>query len=263
MQFMETSAGKFHYRLEGPEDAPVIVLSNSLGTNLAMWDAQAPAFSQKFRVLRYDTRGHGLSGVTQGPYSIEQLGRDVLALLDSLQIPRAVFCGISLGGMTGIWLGIQAAERLNGLILCNTAGRIGTTEGWNARIAKIRESGMASVAQAVVGRWFTPRFIARAPETAEAARQMLISTRVEGYAACCAAIRETDMRPSLAKVTVPTLVIAGTHDGVTTPADAAFLVKNIPGARGAEIGAAHLSNIEAPGNFNKSVLRFLSAREAR
>ena len=263
MHFIETSAGKFHYLLEGPDGTPAIVLSNSLGTNLAMWDAQAHAFSHKFRVLRYDTRGHGLSSDSKGPYSIEQLGRDVLALLDSLQITRAVFCGISLGGMTGMWLGIHAAERLNGLILCNTAGRIGTAEGWNARMAKIRESGMESVAQAVVGRWFTPRFVARSPQTVEAARQMLISTPVEGYAACCAAIRDADLRPSLAKVNVPTLVIAGTHDGVTTPADAAFLVKNIRGALGAEIGAAHLSNIEAPGNFNKSVLRFLSAREAR
>lgn len=263
MHFMDTTTGKFHYLLEGPEDAPVIVLSNSLGTNLAMWDAQAHALSHKFRVLRYDTRGHGLSVVTHGPYSIDQLGRDVLALLDSLQISRAVFCGISLGGMTGMWLGVHAAERLNALILCNTAGRIGTAEGWNTRIAKIRESGMESVAQAVVGRWFTPRFVAHAPETVEAAQRMLTATPAEGYAACCAAIRDADLRPSLAKVGVPTLVIAGTHDAVTTPADAAFLVKNIPGARGAEIGAAHLSNIEAPGNFNKSVLRFLSAREAR
>lgn len=263
MHFMETTAGTFHYRLEGPEDAPVIVLSNSLGTNLAMWDAQAHAFAHKFRVLRYDTRGHGLSVVTEGPYSIAQLGRDVLALLDSLQIQRAAFCGISLGGMTGMWLGVHAAKRLSALILCDTAGRIGTAEGWNARIAKIRESGMESVAEAVVGRWFTPRFIARSPEKVEAAKHMLTSTPVEGYAACCAAIREADLRPSLAKVGVPALVIAGTHDAVTTPADAAFLVKNIPGASGAEIGAAHLSNIEAPANFNKSVLRFLTAREAR
>ncbi|MGH9699396.1 MAG: 3-oxoadipate enol-lactonase [Candidatus Acidiferrales bacterium] len=263
MHFMETTAGKFHFRLEGPEDAPVIVLSNSLGTNLAMWDAQAAAFAHKFRVLRYDTRGHGLSVVTEGPYSIDQLGGDVLTLLDSLKIHSAVFCGISLGGITGMWLGVHAPQRLNALILCNTAGRIGTAEGWNARIAKIRESGMESVAQAVVGRWFTPRFIAHSPEKVEAAKQMLTTTPVEGYAACCAAIREADLRPSLAKVGVPALVIAGTHDGVTTPADAAFLVKNIPGARGANIGAAHLSNIEAPANFNKSVLRFLTAREAR
>ena len=174
MTYTNVNGARFHYRLDGAADAPVVVLSNSLGTNLAMWDSQIPALSQKFRVLRYDSRGHGQSDVAPGPYTIETLGRDVVGLLDALQIPTAHYCGLSVGGLIGQWLGINASKRFKSLTLCNTAARIGTVEGWNSRIASITEGGMAPIANGVASRWFTEDFAKRAPATVEATRQMLL-----------------------------------------------------------------------------------------
>src|ERR1700723_123201 len=164
MTYTEIDRARFHYQIDGAANAPVVVLSNSLGTNLAMWDAQIPALSQKFGVLRYDSRGHGLSDVTPGPYTIEGLGRDVVGLLDALQISTAHYCGLSVGGMIGQWLGINASKRFKSLTLCNTAARIGTTDGWNTRISAVREGGMAAIANGVISRWFTEDFAKRAPE---------------------------------------------------------------------------------------------------
>src|ERR1700735_4691627 len=174
MSFAEISDARMNYRFDGPENAPVIVLSNSLGTNLSMWDPQAAVLCETFRVLRYDTRGHGLSTVTPGPYTIEQLGRDVIALLDALKIDSAYFCGLSMGGMIGIWLGVNAANRMKGLALCNTAAKIGTADGWNARIKDVKERGMAAIATTVVLRWFSEDFVKKLPEVAEARRQLVL-----------------------------------------------------------------------------------------
>ena len=262
MAHTNANGARFHYRLDGLAGAPVVVFSNSLGTNLAMWDAQIPALAQKFRVLRYDSRGHGLSDVTPGPYTIETLGRDVVGLLDALQIPTAHYCGISVGGLIGQWLGINASKRFKSLTLCNTAARIGTIDGWNTRIAAVKESGIAPVANGVVSRWFTEDFAKRAPAQVEAARQMLLHSPPEGYVATCAALRDEDLRAAVSRVNSPTLVISGAHDVATTPADGRFIAEKVPGAQYLELNAAHLSNIEAAGPFTSALLKFLEQQEA-
>jgi 3-oxoadipate enol-lactonase len=257
MPFVESDGARFHYRIDGSEQAPAIVLSNSLGTNLSMWDAQIPALAARFRVLRYDTRGQGQSSVTPGPYSLMQLGRDVIHLLDELEIERAHFCGLSMGGMTGMWLGVYRATRVERLVLCNTAARIGSPEIWNARIEAVRQGGMAAIADIVIQRWFTPRFIAHAPESIERTRQMILATPPEGYMANCGAIRDMDQRETISDISAPTAVIAGINDPVTTISDAQYIVDRVAGAQYAELDAAHLSNIEAAEHFTQVLLRFL------
>ena len=257
MLFVDVGDLRTHYVLTG-DNEPVLVLSNSLGTDLSMWEPQMAELGRRFRIVRYDTRGHGLSSVTAGEYTIEQLGRDVLALLDSLCLDRVHFCGLSMGGMIGIWLGIHAPGRLHRLVLCNTAARIGTREMWNARIATVGKDGMKLVAAAVIERWFTPEFRASFPEKVARARQMLENTSPEGYAACCAAIRDMDQREALAQIQVPTLVIYGGSDSVIPLSDAHFLTGRIRGAEGLELPAAHLSNVEQADAFTEAVRNFLS-----
>src|SRR5229473_2390071 len=259
MPVLKSGDARIHYALEGQSGSPVLVFSNSLGTNYSMWDLQVREFHKKFRCLRYDTRGHGQSSCTPGPYSIEQLGKDVIALLDALDLDRVHFCGLSMGGMTGMWLGANAPERLNKLALCNTAAKIGTSEVWNARIEAVRKNGMKSVAAAVVERWFSPAFREKPPATVSSTLKMLEAANPEGYAACCAAIRDFDFREQLSRIRVPTLVIAGAHDPSTPPADGRFLADQIQGAQYAELDAAHLSNIEAQDRFNNEVAKFLNS----
>src|SRR5580704_3346287 len=263
MPFVESGDLRLNYRFDGPENAPVIVLSNSLGTNLSMWDPQANVLCEKFRVLRYDTRGHGLSTVTPGPYTIEQLGCDVVALLDALKIESAYFCGLSMGGMIGIWLGIHAANRMKGLVLCNTAAKIGTADAWNARIKDVKERGMAAIATTVVLRWFSEDFVKKSPEVIEAMRQMLLQAPPEGYAACCAAVRDADFSQDLSRVTARTVVIAGALDPVISTSDARLVANGIPGASYLELQASHLSNIEAAPQFTEALLKFLNEPEAK
>ena len=257
MPFVDLGDLRTHYDLP-QSDRPILVFSNSLGTDFSMWDPQLPELSQRFRVLRYDTRGHGQSSVTAGDYSIEQLGRDVLSLLDKLRLDRVHFCGLSMGGMIGIWLGIHSPDRLHRLVLCNTAARIGTKEMWNARIATVRKDAMKPVAAAVVERWFTPEFRAAFPHKVARAQQMLDATPPNGYAACCAAIRDMDHRDAVAQIKTPTLVIYGGKDPVTPQVDAQFLTDNIRGSIKVELFAAHLSNVEQPDAFTQAVNDFLS-----
>jgi 3-oxoadipate enol-lactonase len=246
-----------HYALTGNKE-PVLVFSNSLGTDFSMWDPQMAELERSFRILRYDTRGHGKSSVTPGDYSIEQLGRDVVGLLDSLRLDRVHFCGLSMGGMIGIWLGIHAPSRLHRLVLSNTAARIGTKEIWNGRIATVRKDGMKLVAAAVVERWFTPEFRAASPEKVARAQQMLENSPPEGYAACCAAIRDMDQRDAVAQIKVPTLVIYGGSDPVIPASEAHFLREHIRGAVEVELAAAHLSNVEQASAFTDAMSKFLS-----
>ncbi|NMX65115.1 3-oxoadipate enol-lactonase [Pseudomonas sp. WS 5079] len=263
MGFVRLADGELNYQLEGPEGAPVLVLSNSLGTDLQMWDTQMPAFTEHFRVLRLDTRGHGKSLVTEGPYSIEQLGRDVLALLDALDIQRAHFCGLSMGGLIGQWLGINAGERLLKLVLCNTAARIGTPEIWNPRIDMVLRDGQAAMVglrDASIARWFTADFAQAHPDQAKRITDMLAATSPQGYAANCGAVRDADLREQLASIKVPTLVIAGTEDAVTPPAGGHFIQARVAGAEYAEFYAAHLSNVQAGAAFSDRVLTFLLDR---
>jgi 3-oxoadipate enol-lactonase len=259
MPFVDVGDLRTHYELTGDQDS-VLVFSNSLGTNYSMWDPQMPRLAQRFRILRYDTRGHGQSSVTPGDYTIEQLGRDVLGLLDALGIGRVRFCGLSMGGMIGMWLGVNAPDRLHRLILCDTAARIGAKEMWNKRIATVRKDGMKSVAAAVIERWFTPEFRASYPQKVASTQAMLENSPPDGYAACCAAIRDMDQREAVAQIKVPTLVIYGGKDPATPPAEARFLVERIRGSQSVELNAAHLSNVEQADAFTEAVDDFLSKR---
>ena len=261
MPFVEVGEVRTHYALTGDEE-PVLVFSNSLGTDFSMWDPQMAELQRHFRILRYDTRGHGQSSVTPGDYTIEQLGRDVLGLLDSLRVDRVDFCGLSMGGMIGMWLAVHAPSRLHRLVLANTAARIGTKEMWNARIATARRDGMKPVAAAVIDRWFTPEFRASprgsSAEKVARAQRMLENSPPEGYAACCAAIRDMDQRETIAQINAPTLVIYGRSDPGTPEADAQFLTDRIRGAVKVELAAAHLSNVEQADAFTEVVSNFLA-----
>lgn len=248
---------KLHYAVSGPDDAPAVVLSNSLGTALDMWDAQAAALARRYRVVRYDTRGHGRSEVPAPPYTIDDLGRDVLSLLDSLDIERAHFVGLSMGGVTGQWLGIHAPSRIDKLVLSNTAARVGTADGWHARAELVRARGMDEVAAASPARWFTPSFISSHPARVDALIAQVRQTPPQGYAGCCEALAETDLRDTIDRIAAPTLVIAGEHDPLTTVADAQFIVERIRGARLATLSASHLSNVEAEASFNDVLAPFL------
>lgn len=259
MPFLEAGELRIHYALSGRENAPVVVLSNSLGTNFSMWDPQVPALELEFRLLRYDQRGHGLTSVTPAPYTNEMLGRDVLRLLDSLKLEKVSFCGLSMGGMTGMWLGLHAPERIRKLVLSNTAAKIGTAETWNPRIETIRKSGMKAIAPGVVERWYTPEFRGNSPEAAAATLRMLESTSLEGYVGCCEAIRDADQRDAISAIRLPTLVIAGAKDPATPPASGRFIADRIPGAQYVELPATHLSNIEAPTQFTSELIRFLKS----
>lgn len=259
MPSIDIAGSTFNYRFDGPSGASVLVLSNSLGTDLTMWEPQMPAFTRHFRVLRYDTRGHGASAATPGPYRIAQLGADVLALLDALGLDRVHFCGLSMGGMIGQWLGVNAGARLGRLVLCNTAALIGPADLWDKRIAAVEAGGMAAITDGVIARWFTDAFVAGHPEAVAPVRAVLEATDPAGYTAACAAVRDMDQRAAVAAITVPTLVIAGTHDLATPPADGRFLAGAIPGARYLELPAAHLSNIEDADAFTAGVLDFLAA----
>jgi len=246
-----------HAELAGPEGAPVLMLSNSLGTNLHMWDDQVAPFTRHFRVLRYDRRGHGRSGAPAGPYSMERLGRDALAVLDALGIDRVSWCGLSMGGMVGQWLGANAPERIDKLVLSNTACYYADRSFWAERIALVRKSGVAPLAALTMERWFTKAFRDRAPPVIARMTEMFLKTSPEGYVGCIEAIRDMDHRALLAKITAPTLVIAGRHDPATPLELNEFIQAHIPGARLAVLDTAHIANVEAPQAYADTVLEFL------
>lgn len=258
-EILAPGPGQIAYALEGPSGAPVLVLSNSLGTTMSMWQAQATALSRRFRVLRYDTRGHGASGggnAAVDGYTLDQLGGDVLRLLDALDIERAHFCGISMGGLTGLWLGVHAGHRLHRLAVANSAAMIGSPGGWRQRAAQVRESGMGAVADGAAARWFTPAF-----QRAAAAQALVDGLRASppaGYAACCAALAGADLREAIGAIAVPTLLLAGRHDPVTTVDDARAMQARIPAALYAELDASHLSNVEAEAEFTRQLQLFLA-----
>lgn len=253
-----TDGCRVAWQMQGPQGAPVLVLSNSLGTDMTMWDGQMAAFCARFQVLRYDTRGHGGSTVTPGDYGLDRLGRDVVELLDHLGIARAHFCGLSLGGMTGQWLGVFAAARIDRLVLANTSSFMGPPDSWQQRMDLVRAKGMAAIADGVLQRWYTPAFVADDSAACRASRAQLLATKAQGYAGCCAAIRDMDMRPVARLISAPGLVIAGSQDPATPPDHAESLAAAINGARLVSLPAAHLSNIEQPSAFSAAVLDFLS-----
>ena len=248
---------ELNHVLEGPEDAPVLVLSNSLGSTFRMWDDQASVLRERFRLLRYDQRGHGESPVPSGPYEIKDLGLDLLALLDRLGIEHASFCGLSIGGLVGMWLASESPGRVERLVLCCTAPRF-DPEMYDARAHKVRAEGVGSIADVVLERWFTPEFRAARPETVESAGSMLRGTSVEGYAGCCEALRDADVRSRLGEIRAPTLVIAGAEDPAATVDQAEEIHDSIQGARLVVIErAAHLANIEQPEAVTREILSHL------
>lgn len=257
MPFAQLADVRLHYQLDGDPRLPVLMLCNSLGTTLEMWAPQMPAFLAHFRVLRYDTRGHGQSEVTPGEYSIAQLGNDALALLDHLGIERVSFCGLSMGGMTGMWLGVHHPLRIWRLVLANTGAKVGDPSTWAARFDAVRKGGMAAITPSVLDRWFTARYQKLTPAEVDKVRAMLLATSPDGYIANGAAVRDMDQRADLERIKLPTLVIGGTHDGSTPPELGRAVAQAIEGARYVELDAAHLSNWEQAGAFTATVLSFL------
>jgi 3-oxoadipate enol-lactonase len=231
---------------------------NSLATSTDLWAAQASALAGKWRVVRYDARGHGRSDVPEGDYTLDRLGLDALVVLDAAGASRAHVCGISLGGMTAMWLGINAPDRVGRLVMANTGARIGSLDLWEQRLDDVRQKGMAAVAAGSMRRWFTADFRTRQPETVERFRGMAASCPVGGYAGCAAALRDADLRPVLARIAAPTMVIVGAHDISTTPEDGEIVRQGIPGARLLTLDSAHLSNVERAEEFTSAVAAFLT-----
>jgi len=249
MPIVNADGCPIYVEVEGPERAPVLMLSNSLGTTLHMWDRQVAPFTQHFRLVRYDRRGHGRSGVPKGPYTMERLGRDVLAVLDALDIRRINWCGLSMGGMVGQWLGANAPERIERLVLTNTSSHFADKTAWNAAFAAPN-----------MERWFTKQFREGAPETVDWLREMFAATPLDGYLGCGEAVRDMDHRDLLPKIKAPTLVVAGKYDPATPPEANEYIKNHIPGARYTVLEAAHISNVEQAEAYTNAVLGFLLDR---
>ncbi len=219
MPEIENAGVRLYYELSGREEGEVLVLGNSLGSNLHMWDKVLPGFESRYRLIRFDTRGSGKSSVPPGPYRIEDMGHDVLDLLDSLGEERAHICGLSMGGMVAMWLGIHAPQRVKRLVLANTAARIGTPATWDERIATVKRSGMAPLAETTLTRWFTSGYRDSHAEEMLRIQEMVAATDPAGYSACCGVLRDTDLRGEVESISASCLVIAGRHDPATPPSD--------------------------------------------
>lgn len=258
MPFVQANGIKHFYHLDGRDDRPAIIFSHSLGVDHAQWDRQAADLLQTFRVLRYDIRGHGVSDASKGDYSIEMLARDVLAIADALNISQFAFCGLSLGGMIGQWLGANAANRLTHLVLANTSPKSTNQAGMEERREKVLKGGMNTVEEMVMGRFFTPESVAANPPEVASTRRTLLGTNPEGYAGCCAAVRDMDNIPLLQKIQTPTLVIFSDRD-LSTPwtGNGEILARSVPGAKAIGLPTAHLSNLEAPRSFSAALFDFV------
>jgi 3-oxoadipate enol-lactonase len=257
-----TIAGEtFNVLIEGDENKEVLLLSNPMGTNLHLWDPQIPALAEHFRIVRYDSRGRGASVANQGPYSVEGLGRDALAIMDALGIERAHWLGLSMGSIVGLWLLVHARERIGRAVLASTAAQIPGPDLWNNRIQSARNTGMTGVAMAAAEHWFTKTFRDANPEKVEAVMAMVRTTPLHGYLAACAAGRDMDQRESIRSIKNKVLVIAGRLDLSTPPGMGALVASSIEGAKFVTLEASHLSNIEDEANFTKAAIDFLTAPE--
>jgi 3-oxoadipate enol-lactonase len=252
-------AAELNYEIGGREDAPAIAFTGSLGTDLTMWRTQSDRLGDRFRTLRYDIRGHGASSVPGGPYSIADLGSDLVALLDRLGIKRASLCGLSIGGMISMWVAAHHPERVERLVVCCTSALLGPPEGWHQRAATVRADGVEAVADAVLERWFTPGFAAEHPQVIEDMRARLVATPPEGYASCCEAIAAMDLTGDLPAISAPTLVLSAEQDLATPPDHGRRIAELIPGARFQTVSpAAHIAAVERPDLTTAMILRFLS-----
>lgn len=252
------------YRLDGPENGRVLLMANSLMANGSMWDWNVPAFTDRYRVLRYDKRGHGQSSATPGPYSIAQLADDAIGLLDALKIEKAHFMGLSIGGMIGQQLGARYPERIYSLSLCNTAHEIPPRSLWDDRMQTARTQGLGALVDSTIGRWFTAPFVERAPRDIEKVRQMIMGTNLDGYIGCASAIRDMSQTTLLLKIQVPTLVLSGRYDPACTVDQGIVLNRLIDGSQMVIIeDAAHLSNIEQAAKFNQTVREFIDSVDDR
>jgi 3-oxoadipate enol-lactonase len=244
-----------HHDITGSSEAPVLVLGPSLGTTLHMWDPQVAALARRFRVVRYDHLGHGGSPVPAGPYTVDRLADEVLGVIDSLHVDRFRYAGLSLGGMVGMAIAARAPDRVERLALLCTSAYLPPAQGWFDRATTVRAHGTASITEASLGRWFTPSFTDRGPYAA-----MLASIPDDGYAACCYAIGDMDLRPVLGKITAPTLVIAGSADPATPPEHGRVIADAVADARLAIVDAAHLANVERSAEVTTLLLNHLEGR---
>lgn len=256
--FVTLSSHKLHCRIDAEDGAkPWLLLCNSLGADVRMWDAQVADLSRHFRVLRYDNRGHGESGAAPPPYSIADLGNDAIALLDALKIERAHFCGLSLGGLVGQWLGVNAGARIDKLVLCATAAKIGDAASWNARIDAVRTQGRAALVAATAERWFTPKFNATHPDAVQAVLEALPKVDPQAYIGCCTALADADLRDGLGRIANPVLAISGDDDAVCSPAELRFIAARVPRGRHFPLPGRHIVNVESASAFNAVLLEFL------
>lgn len=258
MPVIQANGCPIDVEVSGPDNAPVLMLSSSLGTTKHMWDPQMAAFTKDHRVVRYDRRGHGRSGITEGPYSMEMLARDAIAIMDALKLDKVNWLGLSMGGMEGMWLGANAGNRINKLILSNTTAYYPDKTMWHTRMDAVSKAGsVAAIADMVINAWLTKDFQTAHPDVTARMKEMMIATPVEGYLGCCAAVRDMDHREILKEIKVPTLIIAGSKDPATNVAAAEFIRDSIPGAKLAVVDAAHIANVEVPEVYAKEVLGFL------
>jgi 3-oxoadipate enol-lactonase len=257
--FAKINNARWFYRLEGRSDFPPLVLSHSLGCDHSMWAPQMPDLLQHFQVLRYDTRGHGASGSPPGDFTLDELGKDVLALADELKLKKFAFCGLSMGGAVGQWLAINAPQRLTALVLANTSPKFGTPDTWDARRKAVQEGGMRAIVDAIMQRFFSAD--QQESAWAQTIRAVLLGTDPKGYTACCAALRDIDTRAALSKISVPTLVIGGDKDPSTPwEGNGSILARDIPNAKALRLQTAHLSNLEQPQAFTAALLDFMQPR---
>ncbi|NHF74761.1 3-oxoadipate enol-lactonase [Paracoccus xiamenensis] len=258
MPYLDLPTHRLHYRIDGPAgDGPWLTFCNSLGTDMHMWDAQVDAMVGDFRILRYDRRGHGKSSAPPPPYGLADLGGDVIALLDALAIPRTHFCGLSIGGLTGQWLAIHQGARLDRVVLCATAARIGTPEGWSARIADVRDSGLGGLVAATAERWFTPTFHQQQSEAVDTILDSFAVTSSEGYIGCCAALAQADLRASLDQIANPLLAISGIDDPVCPPNELEAIAIRARDGRHLSLPGRHIVNVESATAFNAALTGFL------
>lgn len=255
--FVTTEDGARLHVIGESGDAP-LVLSNSLGTDVSLFEEQLPVLGVGRAIWRYDTRGHGQSAVTSGDYSIDRLGRDLIAVIDATGAARVDLCGVSIGGLTALWVAVNRPHRVRRLVVANSAARIGDEAMWKQRIRAARVDGMLPLAEASMLRWFTPGFRQSKPDVVAHFRRTIEQTSVDGYTSCCAALRDADLRPVVGQVACPTLIVTGRHDVATPPEQGGWLGSHVPGARVAELDAAHLSNVECAAGFNAIVGEFLA-----